>query len=114
MATKNLKTNIIADEIIPVGTTIELTLPTAVDARSAQGAIRVFRGCQWLNVQIDLAKGDRVILVHLEETIIGACQLVVSELLSVNGKKLLDSYVLPFAVIPISGKIPKELRVEHA
>ena len=105
--------NVTADEIVAVGSTIELTLGAQVDPQSAQGAIRVVRGCEQVATGIALAKPGRVVTVRLDEAAIGACELVVSELLGTKGETLVDYYRLPFSVVPISGKVPNGLRVEH-
>ena len=106
--------NVTADEIVAVGSTIELTLGAQVDPQSAQGAICVVRGCEQVATGIALANRGRVVTVRLDEAAIGACELVVSELLSTKGETLVDRYHLPFSVVPISGKVPDDLRVEHA
>lgn len=106
--------NVTADEIVAVGSTIELTLGAQVDPQSAQGAIRVVRGSEEIATGIALANRGRVVTVRLDEAAIGACELVVSELLGTKGETLVDRYRLPFSVVPISGKVPDDLRVEHA
>lgn len=114
MAAKTLSANVTADEIVAVGSTIELTFRAQVDPQSAQGAIRVVRGCEQLSPRITLAKRGRVVGVRLAAAAVGACELIVSELLGTKGEKLVDRFRLPFSVVPISGKVPAELRVEHA
>lgn len=106
--------NIVAGEILAAGSTIELTLPAPVDPESAQGAIRVLRGCEQVKSRIALAKRNRVVTVRLDDTAIGSCELVISELLSAKGQILVDYHRLPFAIVPIAGKIPGDMRVEHA
>jgi len=105
--------NVTADEVIAPGTTIELAFDAEVDPQSAQGAIRVQRRCEQVATTVTLAKRGRVATVRLDDTVVGACSLVVSELLSTKGEKLVDYYRLPFSVIPVAGKVPSELRVEH-
>lgn len=106
--------SITADEVIPPGTTIALNFQTALDPRSAQGAIRVERRCEQVAARVTLAKGGRVATVALDDAGVGAHTLVVSELLGTKGDRLVDHYRLPFSVIPISGAVPSGLRVEHA
>src|SRR5512132_1985816 len=106
--------NVTADEIVAVGSTIELTLGAQVDPQSAQGAIRVVRGSEEIATGIALANRGRVVTVRLDEAALGACELVVSELLGTKGETLVDRYRLPFSVVPISGKVPDDQRVEHA
>jgi len=108
-----ISANITADEVIAPGTTIELTFSAEVDAQSAQGAIRVQRRCEQVAATVTLAKRGRLATVQLDDAAIGAHSLIVSELLSAKGEKLVDSYRLPFSVIPVTGKIPPELRIEH-
>lgn len=114
MATEPPDANITANEIIAVGTTIELVFSAPVDPQSAQGAIRVSRGCEQLTASIELAKRGRVVVVRLDDAELGSCELVVSELLGTKGNRLVDHYRLPFSVVPIAGQVPGELRVEHA
>ncbi len=114
MATKPLSANITADEIVAPGSTIELTFSAQVDARSAQGAIRVVRRCEQVSTNIGLSNRGRVVAVRLDDAVLGACELVISELLGIKGKMLVDRYRLPFSVVPISGKVPADVRVEHA
>ncbi len=109
-----LDANVTADEIVVAGRPIELTFSAPVDAQSAQCAIRVERKRERLGTRIELGKRGRGVSVYLNESGLGACELVVSELLSTKGKKLVEQYRLPFSVVPISGKIPGNLRVEHA
>jgi hypothetical protein len=106
--------SITADEVIVPGTPIQLTFGAEVDAQSAQGAIRVERRCEQVAIRITLEKRGRLATVHLDDAATGACSLVVSELLSTKGHKLVAYHRLPFSVVPISGKVPGELRIEHA
>jgi len=114
MATKPLSANITADEIVAPGSTIELAFSAQVDAQSAQGAIRVVRRCEQVSTNIGLSNRGRVVTVRLDDAVLGACELVISELLGMKGKTLVDRYRLPFSVVPISGKVPADVRVEHA
>jgi hypothetical protein len=106
--------SVTADEVVAPGTPIELTFAAALDPRSAQGAIRVERRCEPVAARVTLSQRGRVATVHLDDAGVGAFSLVVSELLGAKGERLVDHYRLPFSVIPISGKVPGELRVEHA
>ena len=103
--------SVTADEVIAPGTTIELTFNAEVDAQSAQGAIRVQHRCEQVAANVTLSKRGRLATVQLDDTAIGAHSLVVSELLTAKGEKLVDNYRLPFSIIPVSGKIPPELRI---
>ena len=114
MATKSIEANICADTIVAAGSSIELTLPAPIDPQSAQGAIRVVRGCERVKAHIQLDKRGRVVTVRLDEATVGSCELVVSELLSTKGERIVEHYRLPFAIVPIAGKVPRDLRVEHA
>jgi len=104
--------NVAADEIIADGRTIELSFAAAVDPQSAQGAIQLRRGCETLRARIKVTK--RTVQVEAPEVAPGALRLVISELLGAKGEMLVEHYVLPFSVIPISGKLPADLRIEHA
>ena len=106
--------SIVADEIVAAGTSIELTFPTPVDPQSAQGAIRVVRGCEPVKSRITLEKRGRVVTVSLEDGAIGSYEIVITELLGAKGEQLVDYHRLPFAVVPIAGKIAGDLRVEHS
>ena len=114
MATDPLTINVTANEVIPRGSPIEITLPASVDAQAAQGSIRATCGPARLDLQIKVTKRGRVIVVAVDDSAIGACELVISELLSTKGDRLVDEHRLPFSVVPIAGQMPPELRVEHA
>jgi Subtilase family len=114
MAITPLEASITADEIVPPGSTIELTFRARVDPKSAQGAIRVARGSELLHARIAPAERGRVVTVRIDDDAVGACELVVEELLSTKGLKLVDRHCLPFSVVPIAGRVPADLRVEHA
>ena len=114
MPTKPIDASIVADEIVAAGSSIELTFPTPVDPQSAQGAIRVLRGCEPVKSRIALEKRGRVVTVSLDDGAIGSYEIVISELLGAKGEQLVDYHRLPFAVVPIAGKIPGDLRVEHS
>ncbi|HEV7993066.1 MAG TPA: S8 family serine peptidase [Gemmatimonadaceae bacterium] len=105
--------SIIADEVVAPGTDIELSFGSELDPRSVQGAIRVEHRCEQMPARVALGKRGRSVTVQLEDTVVGACSLVIAELLSAKGEKLVEYHRLPFAVVPISGKVPGELRVEH-
>lgn len=109
---KSFTANVIADEIVADGRTIELSFAAAVDPRSAQGAIQLRRGCEPLPTRITVSK--RTVRIATEGVSPGAVRLVISELLSAKGERLVEHHVLPFALIPISGKLPADLRIEHA
>jgi hypothetical protein len=104
--------NVMADEVIADGRTVELVFAAAVDPRSAQGAIQLRRGCETLPAQIRTAR--RTVRIEVEGISPGAAQLVIAELLGAKGEKLVEHHVLPFSIIPISGKLPADLRIEHA
>ena len=96
--------SVTADEVIAPGTTIELTFNAEVDPQSAQGAIRIQRRCDQVAAKVTLAKRGRLATVQLDDTAIGAHSLIVSELLTAKGEKLVDNYRLPFSVIPVSNR----------
>ncbi len=109
-----IRVNISANEIVQPGTPIELTPNGTADPQSAQAAIRVTRGCTDVPLKIEVAKRGRSIIVRLPDDALGSYQLTVRELLGPKGERLVDEFLLPFSVIPITGQIPPELRVEHA
>ncbi len=108
-----IRATITANEVVQPGSTVELVLSGSADPQSAQSAIRVTRGCDIVPATIDVAKKGRVIHVKLDDTI-GALTLTVKELLDAKGTRLVEQFSLPFSVIPITGKVPAELRIEHA
>lgn len=114
MPTTPVNANITADEIVAPGSTIELTFSAPVAAQSAQGSIRVAHRCEQVTTSIGLTNRGRTVTVRLDEATLGACELVITELLGLKGQSLVAHYRLPFSVVPISGKVPADLRVEHA
>jgi hypothetical protein len=106
--------NIEAGEILQAGSVIELRAEGAIDRRWAQGAVRLIRGGTSQPVTVQLAARGRVLRVPTRQLSPGAYELVISELLGTKGERLLDRLVVPFSIVPISGKVPPELRVEHA
>src|SRR5690242_13122730 len=106
--------NVIADEIVAPGATVELTFGAAVDPQSAQGSIRVMHRREPIAARIAVSQNSRRGNVQIDAAVIGACELVIAELLSATGEAIVDRYRLPFFVVPISGTVPRELRVEHA
>ena len=114
MGKQAFSVNITADEVIAPGSTIELAFAAPVEEKSAQGAIRVTCGCEPRSVRIEVAKRGRLVRVNVDETVLGACRLVIAELLGAKGERLVDTYGLPFSVAPLPGKLPAGLRVEHA
>lgn len=113
IAELTIRATVTANEVVQPGTTVELTLSGSADPQSAQGAIRVMHGCDIVATTIEVAKKGRVILVKLDDSI-GALTLTVKELLDAKGARLVEHFSLPFSVIPITGKVPTELRIEHA
>ena len=114
MGKQAFSVNVTADEVIAPGSTIELAFAAPVEEKSAQGAIRVTCGCEPRSVRIEVAKRGRLVRVNVDETVLGACRLVIAELLGAKGERLVDAYGLPFSVAPLPGKLPAGLRVEHA
>jgi hypothetical protein len=114
MPIENVTVNISPGEIVQPGTTIELTAPRAIDPRSAQGAIRLRQGGQTSRAIVSVAKRGRVLRIPTDDLPAGSHELVVDELLDVKGERLVDRLTIPFHVVPLSGRIPAGLRVEHA
>lgn len=112
--TLNFEANLCADELVAAGSTIEITFPAPVDARTVQGAVQLVRGHESVEARVGLAKHGRVVTVALADHLSGAFALVIRELLDEKGGRLVDAYRLPFAVIPFCGKVPRNLRIEHA
>lgn len=106
--------SISSDEIVAPGTQIQLTLEAPVDPQAVQASIRLMRGCSVIPVGVTLAKRGRAVDIQLPQDEIGAFDLIVSELVSIRGKRLAHDYRLRFSVMPISGTVSRELRIEHA
>jgi len=106
--------NVSADEIVAVGSTIELTFPRPVDPRSAQGAIRVLGDTRAIDTRIEVSRRGRQVSIRLDDVATGPCELVISELLGSKGDQLVDHFGMRFSIVPISATIPDDVRVEHA
>jgi hypothetical protein len=114
MGKQAFSVNITADEVIAPGSTIELAFAAPVEEKSAQGAIRVTCGGEPRSARIEVAKRGRLVRVTVGETVLGACRLVIAELLGAKGERLVDADGLPFSVAPLPAQLPEGLRVEHA
>jgi Subtilase family len=106
--------NIAAGEVLQPESTIELSASRPIEARSAQGAIRLLRGCAPVRAELELLKRGRAAVVRTEPLDPGGYVLTVSELLDEKGERLARRLEIPFSVAPITGKLPRERRVEHA
>lgn len=109
-----LTVNITAGETLQPGSLIELRAVLPIHPRWAQGAVRLVKGGSSQPVTVKLAARGRVLTIPTGQLGPGAYELVVSELLGTKGERLVDRLVVPFSVVPISGQVPPELRVEHA
>ena len=114
MGKQAFSVNVTADEVIAPGSTIELTFDAQVDPKSAQGAIRVTSGCEPRSVRSQGRQTRPPRPRQRRRDRAGRLPLVIAELLGTKGEQLVDTYRLPFSVAPLSGKLPAELRVEHA
>src|SRR4051794_23782531 len=105
--------NIAAGEVLQPQSTIEVNASRPIDPRSAQGAIRLTRGCSSVAAAVELVKGGRVARLRAGGLEAGAYVLTVSELLDRKGGRLTSRVDIPFSVVPISGKLPDGHRAEH-
>ena len=110
----DLTFNIEGGEVLQPQATIELQASRPIDARSAQGAIRLSRGCTRVDVAVELRGRGRVAAVRAEELAPGAYVLTVAELLDSKGGRLAGLVEVPFTVAPVAGELPKDHRIEHA
>src|SRR5215831_19956561 len=109
-----VKINFSAGEILQPGASLEIKAAHSVDPRSAQGAVRLLRGGVPISATVRMQKQDRVLQVATDGLDPGSYELRVTELLDVKGKRLAGGLAVPFAMIPISGQLPPEVRVENA
>ena len=100
-------------EIIAPGTTIQLTAERPIDARSAQGAVRVTSRCERHTVSVALARRGRALTIATRDLPPGPYELTVDELLDARGGRLTGRLVVPFLLAALAGEVPDELRVEH-
>lgn len=106
--------NITAGEILPPGASIELKSVRAIEPRWAQGSLQLFHHGAPHPLTVEVAARSKTIRISTQQLEPGAYQLVVSELLGAKGERLVDRLVVPFSIAPISGDVPRDLRVEHA
>ncbi len=101
-------------EVLAPGTTLAVTAPRTVDARSAQSAVRVrpVRGA-WSGADVRLTSRARVVQIGTDGLPPGAYELAVDELLGAKGERLAEPVLVPFVVAAMVGSVPAELRVEH-
>ena len=115
MALDQVKLSISAGEVLRPGTTIELNAPRPIDARSAQGAVCVgHRNEPARRAMVEVRKRGRLLAVPTDGLPPGPHELTIDELLDTKGGRLVERLVVPFQVVPLSGRVPPELRVEHA
>ena len=110
----DLTFNIEGGEVLQPQATIELQASRPIDARSAQGAIRLSRGCTPVDVAVELRGRARVDAVRTEALPAGEYVLTVAELLDSKGGRLAGLVEGPFTVAPVAGELPKDHRIEHA
>ena len=106
--------SVTAGEVLQPGTTIELRASRSVDPRFAQGAVRLVARGSSRAVNAGVSARGRLIRLSTEGLAPGAYDLVVSELLGAKGERLVERMVIPFVIAPVSGKVPSDLRTEHA
>src|SRR5438034_349082 len=106
--------NIAAGEVLQPQSTIELSASRPIEPRSAQGAIQLIRGGAPLRSEVELRSRGRSAVVRTEPLEPGAYVLTVSELLDEKGARLAGRLEIPFSVVPITGKLPRDHRLEHA
>jgi hypothetical protein len=106
--------NVTAGEILQPGAPIELRAGRPIDPRWAQGAVRLLHRGAVQPVTVELTSRGRVMNVSTRHLGPGAYELVVSELLGAKGERLVERLVVPFSIVPMTGKVPSGLRAEHA
>lgn len=101
-------------EIVAPGTALTVTAPRALDARSAQSAVRMrpARG-PWSGVDVRLTSRARAVQIPTDGLPPGAYELAIDELLGAKGERLAEPVLVPFVVSAMVGSVPAELRVEH-
>lgn len=109
-----IEANISPFEIVQPGSIIELTLPAPVTEQHARSAVALRNGPVQFDARVKLIKKGQVIAIDISNCNCGSHILEVSELLSPVGERVINKFYLPFAIIPISGEVPKNLRIEHA
>lgn len=103
--------NIVANEVLVPGKTIEVTSDEPLDPRSAQAAIRLVGE----RALIRLSEDGRTASVLSADGGVhptGAHTLVVDELLSENRERLTSGIRIPFLVIDAGAEIPGHVRVD--
>jgi Subtilase family. len=113
-ATGRPTVNVVPGEILQPGSLIELRAAHPIHPRWAQGAVRLIHGGSSQRVTVTLAARGRALRIATGRLEPGGYELVVSELLGTRGERLVDRLVVPFSIVPISGRVPPDVRVEHA
>ena len=109
----DFKSNISADEIVAVGSTIEFEFETPVDPQSAQSAINLRYGHEPVPLSPELGSNGRTVRIPLGERA-GSFELTISELFGKKGERLVDQYSLAFIALDVADGVPRDLRIEHA
>ncbi|MGH8861550.1 MAG: S8 family serine peptidase, partial [Jatrophihabitantaceae bacterium] len=94
---------------------LTITSGRAVDAQSAQGAVRVHHARGPARATpIRVTKRNRIVEIRTDGLEPGAYVVAIGELLDVKGGRLVDPITVSVIVGALAGKVPPALRVEHA
>lgn len=106
--------SIVPGEILQPDATIQVAVRRAVDPQIAQGAVRLTHAGRVRPMSVELSKRGRLLELRTQGLEPGPHELVIDELLDRKGGRLAEQASIPFVIVPISGEIPPDLRVEHA
>ena len=114
-ATDIVSFNIENGEILQPGATVQVVSRRPIERRFAQGAVSLRRaGCPVGPVAVRVTGRGKVLEISTAEFVPGVYRLAVTELLGTKGERLADDLVIEFSIVPIAGKLPANLRIEHA
>ena len=101
-------------EIVSAGTVLEVRTERALDARSAQGAVALFRDGRRIPVTTSLANRRRSVRIPTDGLAPGTYRVIVGELLDARGAAVAEPVTVSFIVGALRGEVPADHRVEHA
>lgn len=109
-----LSLSFIAGEILGAGTDIEIRTRRPFDPDVARSAVVLQQKDLNVAAPVTVDEKGEIIRISTKDLRPGKYQLRIHELLDTKGEEILNHALIPFGIGALAGKVPGELRVEHA